>query len=740
MTNMFGRLLALACLLVAVAAPAAELQLADIFGPDAVRPDARPAHHWMGADAYSTVEDVPGIGPEVVMHEVATGRRTVLLAARDMPRDGSGQPLQVVDHAWSGDRAWLLLRTRAAGFRRYNPAMRHWLVEVATGRVRRLGASLGDAEQMHADFSPDSASIAFVHGNDLYVELLRDGRATRLTRDGSPLVLNGRADVAYEEEFGLGKAYAWSPDSRRIAFWRFDTSPVGVFSWVDNAAGQYAEVVAQRYPKPGTALSAVRVGSVVVADGATTWFELGGEGEEQYVPRMAWTPDARALVVQRINRRQNHNTVLRVDATTGRATPLFTEVDEAWVDVNDPQWVDGEHFTWLSERGGWRQLYTASVKDGRLELRTPGAFDVVRVEAVDGANANAYFIASPDEPGQRYLYRVALSGEVKVERVTPPDAAGTHGYDIAPGAHHAVHTWSSFGTPPVTQLVRLPDHAVQRTLSDNAAMRALVEATPRGEVEFFRVQAQDGLALDGWMMKPPGFDPRRKYPLLMYVYSEPAGQTVQDTWAGERYLWHLMLTQRGYLVASVDSRGANAPRGRQWRKSIYRQVGVVASRDQADAVRALVRDRPYVDGTRIGIWGRSGGGAMTLNALFRYPDLYAAGIAIAGPTDQGLYNAPYQERYMGLPSDNPEGYRDGSPVNFADRLQGALLIVHGTADDNVHYQNLERLVDRLVEHGKPFSMMAYPGRGHGVSEKPGTRLHLHAMMTDFLERNLKHRP
>jgi dipeptidyl-peptidase-4 len=359
----------------------------------------------------------------------------------------------------------------------------------------------------------------------------------------------------------------------------------------------------------------------------------------------------------------------------------------------------------------------------------------VDVRLIDERGGWIYFTASPDDAAQRYLYRGRLDGAGQPERITPATDEGWNGYDVAPDGGWAFHTHSRLDVPTTWSLVRLPSHETVRALAGNEELGAKVAALARGELEFFRIERADGPPLDAWMMKPPDFDPSRRYPLLFHVYGEPAGQTVVDRWGSSTYLWHLMLTQRGYIVASVDNRGTPAPRGRAWRKSVHGAIGVLASEDQAAANRAL-RELPYVDGERIGVWGWSGGGSMTLNLMFRHPDLYDVGMSVAPVPDQRLYDAIYQERYSGTLPEHAEGYLRGSPITHAQGLAGDLLLVHGTGDDNVHYQGSERLINRLVELGKPFTMMAYPNRTHGIFEGDGTTLHLRTLLTTYLEEHL----
>jgi dipeptidyl-peptidase-4 len=611
-------------------------------------------------------------------------------------------------------------------------------LDLASDKLYKLGGDVEPSTMMFAKFSPDGHRVAYVHERNLFVQDLNDLRITQLTTKSSDTIINGTSDWVYEEEFGLRDGYRWSPDGNSIAYWQFDTEGVRDFSLINYTDSLYPEITTFQYPKVGQKNSSCRVGVISSGGGETIWLDVPGESCDHYIPKMEWAENSEEIVLQQLNRLQNTNKVMLADVRTGCVRTIMTESDEAWVDVSDSlKWLgDGSAFTWLSERDGWRHLYLVSRSGEKIILLTPGQFDVISIQSIDEKSGWVYYIASPDNPSQRYLYRSPLDGSGKVERITPANQNGTHRYQISTDSRWAFHTYSSFDTPPIVELVSLPEHTTKKVLADNSELRSKIDILKRTPTEFFRIDIGKGVQLDGWCMKPPDFNPKEKYPLFFFVYGEPAGQTVKDVWGGKRYLWHLMLAQQGYLVMSVDNRGTSAPRGREWRKCIYRQIGILASADQAAATKAIIERWPYVDPDRIGIWGWSGGGSMSLNAIFRYPDLYHTAMAIAFISNQRFYDTIYQERYMGLPDDNEEGFKNGSPITFAHQLKGNLLIVHGTADDNCHYQSFEALVNELIKHNKRFSMMSYPNRTHAIKEGENTRRHLYGLLAGYLNENL----
>lgn len=720
--------------------PASLLTVDRLFGEKEFETEAVPEVRWSKRSAaYFTLDKAAdGTGQDLVRNDPATGAKDVVVpAAAFAPKDAKG-PLKVEAFEFSDDEAQLLIYTASQRVWRRNTRGDYWVLDVNSRSLRKLGGEAAASSLMFAKFSPDASRVAYVRENNLYVQDLRTLGITALTTDGSKTLINGTADWVNEEELNLRDCFRWSPDGGHILFWQFDTSGVSEFHLINNVEGNSPRITSFAYPKVGEQNSAVRLGVIPSSGGPVRWLNLPGDPHEHYLPHAEWSPDGSRLLVQQFNRLQTELRVWLVDPHSGEPHAVMTETDAAWLENENPvRWMEGgKSFLWLSECSGWRQAYRADADGSPLTPITLGEFDVIEVRSLDEAGGWLYYEASPDHPTQRHLFRTKLDGS-RTERVSPANQAGRHKYDISPDAQWAIHTWSNFTTPPVVELVRLDNHAVVRTLVDNQPLRDKLAVLKRPEMEFFQVEIGDGVMLDGWSIKPPEIDASSRLPLVMYVYGEPHGQTVQDAWPGPRGLWHWMLAQQGFVVASVDNRGTNVPRGRAWRKSVHRQIGILAPDEQAQAVRELLKRWPFVDPARVGCWGWSGGGSMSLNAVFRYPDLYRTAIAVAPMADQRLYDTIYQERYMGLPADNPNGFRDGSPLTHAHQLRGNLLLIHGTGDDNCHYQATEKLVDVLVTKGKHFTVLPYPNRTHAVKEGDNTERHLWGTMARYLRDNLQ---
>jgi dipeptidyl-peptidase 4 len=715
---------------------------------------------WMqwqeDGSGYLTLERTAQGAVNLVRNDAATGAKTVLIAAEKLTPPGASAPLVIEEFTLSADGQRLLIFTNSERVWRSNTRGDYWVYDLKSGKLQKLGKAAKPSSLMFAKFSPDATRVGYVRENNIYVENLSDGAIKQLTTDGTQYIINGTFDWVYEEELFCRDGWRWSPDGKQIAYWQLDSSGVKEFKMINNTDELYPKILSFPYPKAGEMNSAARVGVISADGGSTRWFGIPGDARNNYLPRMEWAASSDEVIIQQLNRLQNTNVVMLGDARTGKVRPIMTEKDDAWVDIawgsigwdkvglarGDAEWIDGgKRFLWTSERDGWRHVYSIS-RDGRdIKCITPGNYDLISVEQADVAGGWLYFSASPENATQKYLYRVRLDGSsAKPERLSPANRPGTHNYTIAPRGELAIHTYSTFNTPPVIEVVRLAPHTTVRTLIDNRELQerfAKLKATPQ---EFFKVGISDGnggegVQLDGWLIKPPDFDATKRYPVLFHVYGEPWGQTVLDQWGGGQMMWHRMLAQQGYLIASVDNRGTPAPRGRAWRKSIYRQMGIRNSLDQAAAARAIAK-WPFVDAARVGIWGWSGGGSSTLNAMFRYPDVYKVGLSVAPVPDIRYYDTIYQERYCGLPQDHPDEYKQSSPISFAGQLQGQLLLVHGTGDDNVHYQGSEALINALVAANKQFTMMAYPNRSHGIYEGPGTTRHLYGLLTRFLNERL----
>jgi dipeptidyl-peptidase-4 len=552
---------------------------------------------------------------EIVRYDAATGDKATRVPADKLIPQGASSPLVIEAFDLSPDGRKLMIFTKSERVWRSNTRGDYWVLDLGSWRLNKLGGKAKPSTLMFAKFSPDGSRAAYVRENNIYVETLADGGIRQLTSDGSKNLVNGTFDWVYEEELFCRDGFRWSPDGKNIAYWQLNSEGVKEMKLINNTAGLYPEIVSFPYPKAGEMNSAARVGVVNAAGGTTRWFDIPGDPRNNYLPRMEWAAGSDEVIIQQLNRLQNTNTVMLGDVRTGKARTILTEKDDTWVDVawgnidwdkkglarGDVEWLDGgKRFLWASERDGWRHIYSVSRDGTDIRCVTPGNYDVTAVEQVDPAGGWIYFIASPDNATQSYLFRARHDAPGKPERLSPANQPGSHGYIIAPRAELAVHIYSTFAGPPVTDIVRLPQHTAVRTVVDNHELGerlAKLKACPH---EFFRVDIGEGVQLDGWMIKPPDFDSTKRYPVLFFVYGEPWSQTVVDGWGGDRQMWHLMLAQQGYIVASVDNRGTPAPRGRSWRKSIYRKMGVLNSGDQARAARVITK-WPFIDPARVGI-------------------------------------------------------------------------------------------------------------------------------------------
>lgn len=719
-----------------------QLTLADIFTDKTYDDQKLETLQWSQLGDYYFTLEKPSQGKEgkdLVKHDAATGKRSILISAKQFIPKSETKPLIVSDFSFSKDEQKLLLFTNTKKVWRKNTRGDYWLIDLKFKTLQKLGGEAPASTLMFAKFSPDGSRVAYLQQNNLFVQKLADLSITQLTQDGNEELINGTSDWVTEEELGLRDAFRWSPDGSHLLFWQFDTREVKRFTLVNQTDSTYPILTHFPYPKAGETNSAVRLGVLPVTGGAPAWLKIPGDPRQHYLPAAEWTPDGQQILVQQFNRLQNTLIVMLADPRSGNVKPLLTETDPAWVENknSDLRWL-GQDFLWFSERSGWRRLYRVTL-EGKTQAITPKGVDVIELTKLDPKGGSLYYLASPENATQRYLYRTNLDG-IEPQRLSPADQLGTHSYNISPNAAWAVHTSSSFASPPVIQLVSLPKHQTIRPLVSQQPLKEKLARLDFPQINFLRLDAGEGLKFDAWIMHPKKLHPTSKHPLLMHVYGEPAGQTVKDAWGGQRMLWHAMLAQQGYIVASVDTRGTPAPKGRDWRKAVYRQLGILNAQEQANATRALLQRFDFIDPQRVGIWGWSGGGSSSLDALFRYPNLYRTAIAVAPVADRRLYDSIYEERYMGLPADNQKGYTEGSPLHHAAHLKGHLLIIHGTGDDNVHYQGVEKLINELVALNKPFTVMPYPNRDHSINTGKGTSRHLYELMTHYLKQRLPIHP
>ncbi len=689
-----------------------------------------PAIHWSrdGLTYYEMRASATG-GTDLVKVDAATGAaRIVSLGARLV--GNGGRSLQIDDFSLSADESQALLFHDTERVWRDRTRGSYTVLDLASQKLTPVSLAAAGKGQMFAKLSPDGRQVAFVRDRNLFVRDLRNGEERALTSDGGPDIINGTTDWVYEEELGLRDAFSWSPDSRHIAFWHFDESKVPLFPITDES-GLYPVTKSFHYPKAGEPNAVVRLGVMDVGTRAVRWLDTGSD-TDVYLPRMEWIgPDS--LSFQRLARRQNRVELLMASASTGGTRVILADSDSAYVDVQDPKWIRGNsQLLWLSDRSGWRQALLYNRNGSLARKLTPDGSDVVEISGVDERNGYVYAQLAAPDPTQRQIFRYRLDGAGPGERVTTK--RGSHQFEVSPGGRHAVDTWSTNTSPPTATLYEISPLRRVRVLEANAEIAQRLSALSLRGAEFMKIPSADGRTiLDAYRMVPPGFDSTRKYPVLIYVYGVPGTTTVADAWGGSRQMWFRMMTQKGYIVMSIDNRGT-AWRGRDFRKITQYDLGTIASDDQIAAAKWIGSQR-WADPARIGIWGWSGGGYMTAMSIMRGGNIFRMGISVAPVSDWRLYDTIYTERYMWTPQGNPSGYSRSSPLNYVNGLTARYLIVHGTADDNVHFQNSMQLAQKLELARKQFLMEIYPGKTHSLSGAGGT-IHLYDTLTRFVLDNL----
>jgi len=698
----------------------------------------------------------------IIKVDPMTDAETVLVKREQLIPAGTSKALSPQSYSFNSDYTKLLIFTNTVKVWRLRTRGDYWLLDINSNKLTQMGKGLPSQSLMFAKLSPDGKKCAYTSEHNLFVEDLATNQITKLTNDGIRKMINGTFDWVYEEEFGCRDGWRWSPDGRQIAFWQVDATKIRDYYMLNTTDSNYSQVIPVEYPKVGEPPSPVRIGVVNIDGGSTRWMNIEGDPQQHYIPRMDWS-GPNELIVQQLDRKQQESKLIYCNVQDGTSRTFWSERDKAWVDLNSADifgepggwdWINGgKDFIWISEGDGWRHVYKIS-RDGKtVTLLTNGQYDVDVVKRIDEAHNYIYFTASPENPTQMYLYRVKIDkgpgGKPKKGKTTPLDIIkntgdapelvsdanlkGTHDYNISPNGKYATHTFSNYRTPNVREWIILPDN---KPINPAKSIAMTIKPNNDVNIEYVKIKIEDNIVLDAWINKPKNFDPSKKYPVVFYVYGEPAASTVNDSYGNhDNFLYDGDMREDGYVQVAIDNRGTPMPKGAAWRKSIYRKIGTINIHDMAMGFTKLMEQNAYFDRDRIAVWGWSGGGSSTLNLMFQFPEIFKTGIAIAAVANQLFYDNIYQERYMGLPQENKEDFINGSPITYAKNLKGNLLYVHGTGDDNVHFSNAEVLVNELVKYNKQFQYMPYPNRTHNISEGPGTSQHLRTLYTTFLRKN-----
>lgn len=695
------------------------LTVEDIYGSDMYSAKIVSGIRWTPDGRYFTYmeEDEATDRIFIKRFDLLSGSRRVLVDSEIvdvLEKEGREKRFTIPNYHWSPEGNRILIPSNRDLF----------LFHVESGRVQRLTDD--PDKERDPTFSPDGRWIAYLKRHNLVVLNIENGTESSLTVNGTEDLLIGRFDWVIEEEFSIRTGFFWSPDSRFLAYYEVNPSLEPEFPIVDFIP-VHNELNPLRYPKAGDPNAVVRIGIVPVEGGETRWIDAGGENS--YLPRIHWLNDSERIAVQRLNRDQNRLDLLLADVETGQTRLLLTETDSnGWVDVDDHITFldDNRHFLWTSERSNWKHIYMYRLDGSMVRQMTQGLWDVVELEGVDEEEKLLYFTATEKNAIERHLYCIDYDGK-GFRQLT--FEAGTHDIRMSPACDYYLDVFSNTTTPPRTTL-HLSDGRLAHIIESGEIVALEDHALARKE--FLTIKTDDGLELNAAIIKPLDFDPSKKYPVLIHTYGGPGSQRVRNIWPGERGLWHQLMVQKGYLIFVVDNRGTGW-KGNDFKNRVYRNMGNGVI-DQMGGARYL-SSLPYVDADRIGIWGWSGGGWMTCLAMTRGAEYFKAGVAVAPVTDLRNYDTIWTERYMDQPEDNPTGYDESNPMSYIDAYRGGLLLIHGDADDNVHLSNTMQMAYALQNARKPFQMMIYPRKLHGILGRD-TRVHLFNTITDFLLKNL----
>lgn len=698
----------------------------DTFRQESVR-----SPNWMKSGAFFTAlaENEEEGATELRKYDIRDDSYEVLVTEELLTNINSGEEIRIQNYSFSEDESQLLIQTDVEGVWRRSRLAVYYVYNLASKQLDKVNQD--DVKIGNAEFSPDGSKVAYTKENNLYIFDIEEYSTRQITFDGEKnKIINGSTDWVYEEEFSFAKAWFWSPEGDAIAYYRFDESRVKEFSF-PRYGSLYPELVTYKYPKAGEQNAVVTIGVYNLASEETKWMDIG-DTDDQYIVRINWTNKNDKLAIRRMNRLQNKQDLMIADVQTGNTSIIKTEVSDTWIDENDDLTFlgDNEEFIYVSEESGYNHIYLYKFNGKRERQITNGKWNVTRVNGIDEKREVIYFTASKESPLERHLYKINFNGK-GLKKLT--EESGSHAVNMNGDYTYYLNYFSSDKTPTKVTLHDRKGDLI-RVLEDNQALKNRLAEYDIPEKEFFTVDLHDTLSLNAWMIKPPNFDESKKYPVLMYVYGGPGSQTVRDRFeTGQRPMWHNYLASRGYIIISVDNRGTGA-RSAQFKKIIYKNLGKYEVADQIAAAKH-VATFDYVDADRIGIWGWSYGGYMSSLSLARGNDIFDLAIAVAPVTDWRYYDTIYTERFMQTPQLNPEGYKESAPTFHADKIKGDYLLVHGTADDNVHFQNAVEMAASLQNNGIAFESMFYPDKAHGIGGT-ATRKHLFEMLSTFIFENL----